>query len=163
LPFLNFIRHTDTQTLAASTQYTSVLSSIKGVIAGMFFTVRAAAITGANQATYVPIASLDIQLASGASLIGSYVRLHEDLKIESAEQFANVFNQNSDWYFVSFSTDPVGDYSGGHNSGYQVFDGTEKVVFNTNATIVGGSYQIDVWALSHEHLHIEKGVLSARK
>lgn len=161
LPFVNFIRHKDIQTLGVSTQYTTVLSTIKGTMIGLFFTVRPAGFTGATQGNYQPISSYDIQLASGESLTGHYVKLHEDSKLENAEMFNNLFGLNKDWYFISFSSDPSGDYGQGSNSGYNAFAGTEKLVFTTNSTIVPGSFQIDVIALSAEHLHIADGFIKA--
>lgn len=157
LPIFNFLSHKDIQTLAVSSTYTSVLSSIKGNVIGLFFTVRAGAITAANQGTYNAVASYDLQLSSGESLLGHAIRLHTDQKIENAEIFNNLFGQNKDWYFIPFSPDPAGDYGTGSSSGYQVFSGTEKLIINTNSTITPGSFQIDVYALLAQHLHIERG------
>jgi hypothetical protein len=163
LPFINFIRHKDVQTLATSMQYTTILSTIKGTICGLFFTPRASGFSASTHGNYQAIANYDVQLASGESLTGHYIRLHEDSKLENAELFNNVFGNNKDWYFVSFSSDPSGDYSSGANSGYQFFVGTEKLVWTTNSTITPGTFQLDVIALSVEHLHIMDGYIKAQK
>lgn len=163
LPFVNFISFKDILTLGTSATYSSVLSTIKGTILGLFFTIRDSAITAANQGNYQAITSYDVQLASGESLTGHYTKLHEDQKLECAELFPNVFSNNKDWYFIAFSPEPVHDYGSGGVHGYQVFSGTEKLVFTTNSTIVPGSFQIDVYALSAEHLHVENGAIRTHK
>jgi len=163
LPFVNTIRHLDSQTLAPASTYTTVLSTLKGTFIGLFFTIRASAITGANQGNYQKIRAFDLQLASGASLLGHYTRLDEDDQMEQGEIFNNLFRMNKDAYFISFSSDPVRDYMTGSNHGYQVFTGTEKLQWTTNATIPAGSYVIDIYALSCEHLHIDQGQLVVKK
>lgn len=163
LPYLNWMNNRDTQALAVSSQYTSILQSIKGVIAGLIITLRPVGFTGATQANYQPVASIDLHLASGESMLGHYVRLHEDFRLEAAETFSNLFNTFKDFYVISFAEDLAGDYATGRNTGYHVFTGTEKLQFTTTATIVPGSFQIDVWALSHEHLNIVKGAVYSAK
>jgi hypothetical protein len=81
--------------------------------------------------------------------------LHEDNKIKNAELFDNVFSNNKNWYFVSFSSHPAEDYGTSSVQGYQVFTGTEKLIFTTNSTITPGAFQIDVYALNSCHLHIK--------
>ena len=163
LPFINIIRHLDNQTLAASTQYSTLLSTLRGTFVGIFITVRAAAITATNQGNYQALTSFDLQLASGESLLGHYVRLDEDNKLECAELFNNLFAVNKDAYFISFSSDPVLDCMTGSVHGYQVFSGAEKLQFSTPSTLSGGSYIIDVYGLSAEHCHIQNGQLVVKK
>eukprot|EP01127_Copromyxa_protea_P002315 TRINITY_DN1220_c0_g1_i1.p1 TRINITY_DN1220_c0_g1~~TRINITY_DN1220_c0_g1_i1.p1 ORF type:complete len:195 (+),score=40.22 TRINITY_DN1220_c0_g1_i1:1060-1644(+) len=146
LPFPNFIDHKETMTLAASTTYTSTMKTVKGTIIGLF----------------VSIASLDIQLA-GKSLLGGYIRTHDDLKLEMAELLNNSFALNKDCYFISFSSDPAGDYGSGNVSGYQAFTGEDQLVFTTTAALSAGAYVLDVAAVSAEHLLIDKGVVEASK
>ena len=160
IPILNFLNHNDTQNLAASTQYTSKLVNIKGQISGLFIAIRVSAKTAANQSNYVPIASLDLELAGGDSIIGHYQRLDEDMKIECAELFPNLFANKKDWYFVSFTSDPVGDYTTGTNHGYHTFVGTEILRFTTAAGLALTAYDIDVHALQCCHLHIQSGLAS---
>eukprot|EP01127_Copromyxa_protea_P020655 TRINITY_DN692_c0_g1_i17.p2 TRINITY_DN692_c0_g1~~TRINITY_DN692_c0_g1_i17.p2 ORF type:complete len:380 (+),score=32.86 TRINITY_DN692_c0_g1_i17:2007-3146(+) len=131
LPFYNWQRVQSTQTLAANSKYNVVLQGFSGPVMGMFVCVRSAPSTGAGQGTYQAIKDIDVQLAGGESLIGHYVKGHADLKIENAELFNNTFGANKDWYFVSFSSDPSGDYGTGSTNGYQVFDGKEKLIFGT--------------------------------
>eukprot|EP01127_Copromyxa_protea_P002324 TRINITY_DN1220_c0_g1_i9.p1 TRINITY_DN1220_c0_g1~~TRINITY_DN1220_c0_g1_i9.p1 ORF type:complete len:198 (+),score=41.95 TRINITY_DN1220_c0_g1_i9:1060-1653(+) len=149
LPFPNFIDHKETMTLAASTTYTSTMKTVKGTIIGLFVSLRA-------------IASLDIQLA-GKSLLGGYIRTHDDLKLEMAELLNNSFALNKDCYFISFSSDPAGDYGSGNVSGYQAFTGEDQLVFTTTAALSAGAYVLDVAAVSAEHLLIDKGVVEASK
>ena len=162
-PFLNWIVNKDVQTLAVSTQYSSTLSSIKGIIAGLLVVFRPTALTAANQSTYQAVTSLDVQLASGESLLGYYVRLHDDYKIEAAEMFPNLLTVNKNIYAISFSEDMVGDYISGQNNGYNVFTGNEKLVFTTNGSITPGTFNIEVHALTHEHLLINKGQITSQK
>jgi hypothetical protein len=83
--------------------------------------------------------------------------LHKDSKIENAELFDNLFGNNKNQYFILFSSHPAEDYGTRSNQGYQVFTGTEKLVFTTNSSITPGAFQIDVYALYSCHLHIENG------
>jgi hypothetical protein len=162
-PYLGWLLNKEAQTLAVSTQYSSTLNNIKGTVAGLVFVLRSTTITAANQNTYQPVTSFDLQLASGESLLGHYVRLHEDSKVEAAELFGNLFIANKDAYVISFSEDLAGDYITGHNHGYNVFTGTEKLIFTTNSTITPGSYWCECHALTHEHLLISKGLISNAK
>jgi hypothetical protein len=162
-PYLNWLWHRDTQPLTTSAQFTTILSTIKGVIAGLIFTLRSSTVTAANQNTYQAITNFDVQLANGSSMLGHYIRLHEDNKVEAAELFANLFIANKDAYIVAFSENLAYDYATGCNSGYQVFSGTEKLVFQTNSSITPGSFYIDVYALSHEQLEIFRGAIKSMK
>jgi hypothetical protein len=157
LSFYNWQVNRESQTLATSMQYTVNLSSLQGPVMGLFFTLRSGPNTGSTQGTYQAISSYDIQFALGESMTGHYIKLHEDSKIENTELFDNLFGNNKNWYFVSFSSHPSEDYGTGSNQGYQVFTGMEKLVFNTNSTITPGTFQIDVYALNACHLHIENG------
>jgi hypothetical protein len=157
LPFYNWQLVKDSQTLATSTQYTVTLSGLRGPVMGLFFTLRSGPNTGSTQGTYQAISSYDITLSGGESMTGHYVKLHEDSRLENTELFDNLFGNNKNWYFVGFSSHPAEDYGTGSNQGYQVFTGTEKLVFTTNSTITPGTFQIDVYALNACHLHIENG------
>jgi hypothetical protein len=157
LPFYNWQLVRDTQTLATSTQYTVTLNGLRGPVIGLFFSLRSGPNTGATQGSFQPVASYDVQLASGESITGHYVILHEDSKLENAELFDNLFGNNKDWYFVSFSSHPAEDYGTGSNHGYQVFTGTEKLIFTTNGSITPGAFQIDIYALNSCHLEIMNG------
>jgi hypothetical protein len=99
----------------------------------------------------------------GKFMTGHYVKLHEDCKIKKAELFDNLYGNNKNWYFVSFSSYLSEDYGTGSVQGYQVFVGTEKLVFNTNSMITLGTFQIDVYALNSCHLHIENGQVIHRE
>jgi hypothetical protein len=149
--------------LATSTQYMVTLSGLQGLVKGLFFILRSGPNTRSTQGTYQAISSYDIQLASGKSLTDHYVKLHEDSKLENAEMFDNLFGNNKNWYFIPFSSHPTKDYGSSSNQGYQVFTGTEKLVFNTNSTITPGAFQIDVYALNSYHLHIENSQIICRE
>eukprot|EP01127_Copromyxa_protea_P010584 TRINITY_DN2582_c0_g1_i1.p1 TRINITY_DN2582_c0_g1~~TRINITY_DN2582_c0_g1_i1.p1 ORF type:complete len:259 (+),score=31.21 TRINITY_DN2582_c0_g1_i1:127-903(+) len=156
LPFKNWQRVQANLTLAVNSKYNVILQGLSGPVMGMFVAVRSAPNTGAGQGTYQAISSLDIQLAGGESLTGHYVKTDVDMKLECAELLNNKFATAKDWYFISFSSDPSGDYGTGNVSGYQVFTGNEKLVINTGA-LTPGSFQIDVLALCPAHLDIRDG------
>ena len=82
MPFINFQRVNQTLTLAANTEYSIVLSGLRGIFAGLIFTIRAAVITGANQSNYVAVDSYDLQNSSGESIIGYYRMKNADHKIQ---------------------------------------------------------------------------------
>jgi hypothetical protein len=91
-----------------------------------------------------PVMGLFFTLCSGESLTSHYVLLHEDSRIENTELFDNLFGNNKNWYFIPFSSHLAEDYSSRSNQGYQVFMGTEKLVFTTNKSITPDAFQIDV-------------------
>jgi hypothetical protein len=135
----------------------SLDSGLGGPVMGLFFTLRSSPNTGSIQGTYQVISLYDIQLGTSESLTSHYIKLHKDSKLENTEMFNNLFGNNKNWYFSPFSSYPAEDYGTGLNQGYQVFTGTEKLVFTTNSTITPGTFQIDVYALNACHLHIENG------
>ena len=98
--------------------------------------------------------------ADDQSILGHMVRLDEDMKIEAAELIPNVMSKYKDFYFVSFTSDPLGDYCTGTLHGYHVFVGTELLRFTTPAGLASATYDIDVYALQAAHLHIQSGLLS---
>jgi hypothetical protein len=75
---------------------------------GLFFTLHSGSNIKSAQGTYQAIFSYDIQLALGESMTGHY----------------NLFGNNKNWCFISFSSHPSKDYGSGSVQGYQVFVGT---------------------------------------
>jgi hypothetical protein len=73
-----------------------------------------------------------------------------------------IYGNNKNWYFISFSSHPAKDYGTSSNQGYQVFTGTEKLVFTTNSTITPGTFQIDVYALNVCYLHIKNSQVTRK-
>lgn len=163
VPYVNFQRMNQTITLAASSTYSIVLSGFKGQVGAFFITLRAAAITAANQGTYLALSSLDVQNAAGESLTGHYRRTHSDVKLENSELLPNVFGNNKEFYLLSWSENPAHDYQSGSNSGYEYFTGFEKLSFTTTSGLAGGSYIVDIRALSYEHLTILNGKAHSSK
>lgn len=163
LPYLNWTRMNQTLTLATSSEYSIILSGLKGFVAAIFFTIRASPLTGANQGTYQAIASYELQNADGSGLLGSYRRTHTDSKLDAGEMFHNLFNENKNFYCIPMSESISADYQTGQNSGYQVLDGFQKLSFTTNSSITPGAFIVDIRALTYEHLSVKNGVLSSSK
>jgi hypothetical protein len=155
LPFYNWQLVKDSYLLATSTQYTENPNGLQGLVMGLFFTLQSGPNTGSTQGTYQAISSYDIILCSSESKTGHYVKLHKDSRLENAKMFDHLFGKNKNWYFIGFSSHPAKDYGTGSNHGYQVFLGTEKLVFTTNSTITPGTFQINMYTLNSCHLHIE--------
>lgn len=164
IPVKLYQRHTQTLTLAASTGYSIVLSGISGIVSGIFITLRAAAITAANQLTYLQqLDQLDLTESNGTSMIGSYKRTNLDMLSEYADSFSNSMGSNSLFYFINFSSDIVNDVMTGNTNGFHVFNGFQKFTFNTLSTITPGSYVVDIRAICSEHLMIQQGVLNVSR
>ncbi len=60
LPYLGIQRMNQQMTLAPNTQYSIVLSGIRGVCANIFFIVRALPFTIGNQASYIQMYDMDV-------------------------------------------------------------------------------------------------------
>jgi hypothetical protein len=104
IPFNNWQVVKDNQTLTVSTQYTVNLSGLSKLVMGLFFMLCSGPDTGFTQGTYHAVSFYYIQMASGESLTGHYVKLHENSRLEYAELFDNLFGNNKIWYFIPFSS-----------------------------------------------------------
>jgi hypothetical protein len=105
LPFYNWQLVKNSQTLATSTQYTVTLSSLQGPVMGMFFSLCSGPNTGSIQGTYQAVAFFDIQLSSGESLTGHYIKLHEDNELENAELICLAITRTGTlWVFSALIT-----------------------------------------------------------
>lgn len=155
VPTVFFQRMSQTMALAASNTYSIVLTGIKGMSAGLFITVRAAAITGANQGTYLAeMDYYDIQNADGSSLLGFYKKRTAERLLDYVDISNNRFGNNSNFLLIPFSESPVQDFITGSNNGHEVFTGFEKFVWTTPGTTSSASYVIDIYSLTHESLNI---------
>lgn len=163
LSFSNIQRMSHSMVLAPSSTYSFVLSGIKGICSVFSFVVRASGYTAATVTTLQEIQDFDIQNSSGDSMIGFYRRTKSDQLIDYSETFDNLFRKNINFNYVSFSTQPVLDYSTGSNHGYTSFNSFEKLSFSTPSTLVGGTFIIDVVAFCHDSLRITKGRVSATR
>ena len=66
---------------------------------------------------------------------------------------------NSNFVYIRFAENIWNDVITGSNSGMEVFNGFEKVVISTLSTIAPGSYQIDIFALTHQALIINNNTI----
>eukprot|EP01127_Copromyxa_protea_P021893 TRINITY_DN764_c0_g1_i8.p1 TRINITY_DN764_c0_g1~~TRINITY_DN764_c0_g1_i8.p1 ORF type:complete len:238 (+),score=28.87 TRINITY_DN764_c0_g1_i8:392-1105(+) len=160
IPGWQFTRVQDSITLSASNEFKVRLSGIIGKVMGLFVTVRSAPNTATGQNTFQSLADLDIK-CSNESYLGNKMT-HLSNKIEAAELFNNLYFVNKDVYFISFSSNPVGDFASGSSSGHQVFNGEELLVFTTPAGLSSGTFQIDVEAITACHFNVAKGVIEVR-
>lgn len=163
LSFLGVQRMAQQLTLAASTQYSIVLSGIQGIASTFYFTIRALPLTGANQVTFIPVQDFDVQEQDGRSMIGFYRRTFDDMRLDVSECFNNLFINYVNTHIVPFSNNPVQDYVKGSNHGYQCFTSFEKLSFTTTAALVPGNYQIDIYCSAHESAFIDNGILTTSR
>lgn len=163
LPYLGIQRMNQQMTLAPSTQYSIVLSGIRGVAANIFFIVRALPFTAANQATYIQMSDMDVQDQNGQSILGFYRRLYSDMQLDYIESFNNLFINYVNVHMITFSNNMFSDFSKGTNYGSQCFTSFEKISFTTPSTLSSGSYQIDIWSNTHEFACITNGLLSTTR
>jgi len=165
IPYLHPVRMSQTLTLAASSEYSIVLSALRGLCSSLTFTIRSSPITSANMGTYSSaVASFDIQNGSGESLTGHYrMQYDENKDIVYSEKFDNKFGDHSNFIMIPFAESPVHAFQTGSNHGFNTFTGFEKLSFTTSSALVPGAYQIDVYANMHTSATIEKGVLTTRK
>ena len=162
IPVITNQRMNQVITLAASTSYSILLSGLKGLIGGIFFTMRNAVITGATQGTYyLEFDQLDVQNADGSSLLGFYKRPIAERGLDSCEMFNNRMTFNSNFVYIGFAENIVNDVITGSNSGMEVFNGFEKLVFTTSSAIAPAAYQIDIFALTHQALVINSNTIIA--
>lgn len=157
--YLDNQRHEQTMTLAASSSYTIVLSSIRGLVSYLFVVIRPAALTAANSVSFdANINTVDIQDNSGNSMIGRYARtLTEARNLIYAECFENSFNLNSNFFFLPFSESPASSFKSGANLGYAPFDGFDKLILTTGAGLTPGNFEVCVYAKVYNHCTISQG------
>jgi len=163
MPYLGIQRMSLQQTLAVSSTYSIVLSGLKGICSTVFFVVRALPFTAANQASYIQMTSFYLQEQDGSSMLGFYRRQYADMQLEIAESFNNLFTNYVNLHMIIFTSSPVSDYIYGTNNGYQALTSFEKLSFTTPSTITPGSFQIDIWASTHEFAMVRQGVLSTTR
>lgn len=163
LSFLAVQRMSQQITLAASSQYSVVLSGIRGIASTFYFSIRALPITATNQASYIAIADWDCQEQDGRSSVGYYRRTFADMQLDNAESFDNLFTNNVNLHMITFTNNPVQDYTRGSNHGYHCFTSFEKLSFTTPSVFTAGNYQIDIYASVHESAHIDQGVLTTSR
>jgi len=159
LPYMGIQRMNQQLTLAPSTQYSIVLSGLRGVAHNLFFIVRALPFTASNQASYIQMYDMDLQDQNGQSLLGYYRRLYSDMILDYIESFNNLFINYVNVHMITFSNNMFSDFSRGTNYGSQCFTSFEKLSFTTPSTLSGGSYQIDIWANTSEFALIDQGLL----
>ena len=144
-----------TMSLTASNTYSLVMNGISGIASVLFFTIRPAAITASNSLTYYAVQDFDIQQADGSSIVGYARRNNTEALWDYAECFDNLFRKNINFNCISFSSDPVSDFTRGTNFGYEPFTSFEKLSFTTPAGLSSASYQIDIIAFVHDNLIIQ--------
>lgn len=163
LSFMNIQRTTQTLALAASTTYNLILSGIRGICSILFFTIRPAALTAGNILTFTAVQDYDIQNSDGSSINGFQRRNATEGLLDYAETFDNLFRKNVNFHCISFSTDPISDFTFGSNHGFQAFSSFEKLSFTTAAGLSSASYQVDVIAFCHDHLTVDMGRITATR
>ncbi len=163
LPYLGIQRMNQQMTLAPNTQYSIVLSGIRGVAANLFFIVRALPFTVSNQASYIQMYDMDVQDQNGQSLLGYYRRLYSDMVLDYVESFNSLFINYVNVHMITFSNNMFSDFAKGTNYGSQCFTSFEKLSWTTGSTLSAGQYQIDVWCNSHEFACINKGILTTTR
>jgi len=114
-------------TLAPNTQYSIVLSGIRGVCANIFFIVRALPFTVSNQASYIQMYDMDVQDQNGQSILGYYRRLYSDMVLDYVESFNSLFINYVNVHMITFSNNMFSDFSKGTNYGSQCFTSFEKL------------------------------------
>jgi hypothetical protein len=157
LTYMNIQRMSQTMTLAASNTYSVLMSGIKGICSVLMFTIRAAALTAANQLTFIQVLDFDILNQDGSSSIGFYRRDNADAVLDYACCFDNLMRSKVNINVVSYTPCPIEDYASGAINGYASFSSFEKLSFTTLSTLAGGSYQIDVVAFCFDEIIIKKG------
>jgi len=66
------------------------------------------------------MANYDVQQSDGSSINGFQRRNAQQQLLDYGECFDNLLQKNVNIHCISFSQDPVGDFSQACNSGYQV-------------------------------------------
>lgn len=162
VPTVFFQRMSQTMALAASNTYSIILTGLKGMSAGLFVTIRATAITGANQGSYLmEFDYYDVQNSDGSSLLGHYKKRPSERFLDYVDIFHNRFGNNSNFLFIPFSESPIQDFVTGSNNGMEVFTGFEKLVWTTPGTTSSSTYQVDIYSLTHEQLTIVSNTIAS--
>lgn len=165
LAHLSVDRMVVTQNLVAGQNGNVVLSGLTGVCSFLVFTLRLATDvnTALSQNLYHKVKNFDIYDSSGSSLIGFYQRDLQTSQIDFANNWANRAFLVSGFNINSFSSNPRSAFSNGINSGFAIFTGNERLVFQCSDTLASGSYVIDIRAYMHENLVYSNSILKTTR
>jgi len=157
--------HMETLTLAASTQYQVRLSGINGYTNQIFFVLRsvAYATSPANQFDFERPLNFDILDPQAKSLTGFKNQSTPDMLILYSHLYDNKFLLNTNACVYTFSQSPGGDVAMGSFHGGVDMRGYHILQFNTQSTIVPGSFQVLVYAMCNESLIIENAQLKTTR
>lgn len=156
IPYYSYQRHNETLTLAASTRYQIRLSGLVGDANILAFCIRSVSFISNPNAQYAfqDVENFDILDSGNRSLTGFRLQTTEDMELQYALQFDNLFISNTNAYIWSFSQSPVTDTGKGSTNGYVTMEGFNSLQFTTTADIIPGSYQILIFANAQEELRI---------
>jgi hypothetical protein len=165
--FLDRQRNTTTLALAASSTYEVNLSSINGLCAYLWFGIRAAARTAANQLTFTAtqsVSSFDIQDQNGQSIIGFYARQISPVDENSCIVYAesgldNTFPLFTGLVMVPFTENINHSFMYGAGHGFQLFSSYEKLRFTTSSIFTPGNFEIVVLAAMYNQVYIRNGFM----
>ena len=165
LSYYGIQRHVDQRTLAASSKYQIKLTGITGLVNSLFFILREAAyITDtSDQFTFTRVDQFDILDSSNRSLTGYKIQQIDDMILEYSHQVNNLFINNSNIHFWSFSEMPISDYITGSSNGCVPFNSQNILEIYTPAALTPGDYQIIVVCLTNELMTIDDGYVKTTR
>lgn len=163
LPYLQWSRQYHAVTLAANSEHSIVLSGIKGVVAAVIFNVvrDSDKNTPGTHFSNRAITKYDILDSAGNSLTGAFKKTGNYGYIQDAQHLDNKHLRVQSTYLIPFCENLSRDYHSGSNTGSEIFDGFQKLIF-TNGSATGAA-TVRIWALTHQNLLVNGGDIDSTR
>ena len=158
--FLNPVRvASNTQSMAASSQYDIRLTSAHGMYAYLFFVIRTNPISGSNVNSFLQIDSFELY-DRDMTIVGLKTT-NEMHKIDSLMFEGDILNSKY-IYVIPFAID-INLANNGSQTGYYCFTGDEILRIYTPAGFASTSYKVDVYGYEYNKLQLDHGRLDVTK
>lgn len=159
--FYGWMKHTVTQSLAASTSYDITLSGIKGHVAALCWVLRKTSETSSatNQGAVYGVSTYEIKDSAGKALTGHNPIDLNDMQISYAMQYPNLLLKNKEIQIHTFCKAPVQCFETGAWLGGYEFNGFETLRITTPSGLASTTYEINVYALTSQILQSRKASL----
>jgi hypothetical protein len=152
----------NTQAIAASSTIPLTLTGMQGMFAGGFIIIRTGS-TGAALRTYTSLAGgyFDIADASDRTLLGSVKYASFNSTFDWQRMFGNTIGNNQSIYVVSHAQSLQAFVQQGVMTGFNVYDGNNKIKLTTDGTWTPGTYTVTYLAKMYSVLRIINGRIDA--
>jgi len=156
--FTNIVVNQITSSVAASSTYSLTLSGLSGMLAGGFIVFRTGS-SGAALRTFSSLASgqFDIVDSSDRTLLGGYKPAAYNLIWDWQRLFGNDIGSNQPIYVVAHASSLQSFVQQGVMTGFNFYDGNNRLKFTTDSSWTSGTYNISYLAKQYAIIRLING------